>query len=48
MFPIKMFMENQPPLDDNAEIEGIAQKSKQYHIIDEILFHRGTNDLMMK
>jgi hypothetical protein len=36
--PIQMFLENQPPLDDNAKVERIARKSKQYHLIDEILF----------
>jgi hypothetical protein len=45
---IKMFLENQPPSDDNAEVECIARKSKQYHIIDDILFHQGANDMMMK
>jgi hypothetical protein len=48
MHPIKMFLENQPPSDDNAEVEHIACKSKQYHIIDNILFYRGTNGMMMK
>jgi hypothetical protein len=38
MNPIKMFLENQPPSDDNAEVECIARKSKQYHLIDGILF----------
>jgi hypothetical protein len=38
MHPIKSFMENQPPSDDNAEVERIARKSKQYHLIDGILF----------
>jgi hypothetical protein len=35
---IKMFLENQPPSDDNIEVEHIARKSKQYHMIDGILF----------
>jgi hypothetical protein len=38
MHPIKMFLENQPPLDDNTEVERIARKSKQCHLVDEILF----------
>jgi hypothetical protein len=38
MHPIKMFLENQPPYDDNAEFECIARKSKQYHLSDGILF----------
>jgi hypothetical protein len=35
---IKMFLENQPPSNDNAEVERIMRKSKQYHLIDGILF----------
>jgi hypothetical protein len=38
MNPIKMFLGNQPPSDDNAKVERIAHKSKQYHLIDGILF----------
>jgi hypothetical protein len=38
MSPIKMYLENQPPLDDNTEVERITHKSKQYHLIDGILF----------
>jgi hypothetical protein len=38
MNPIKMFLENQPPSDDNVEVERIACKSKMYHLIDGILF----------
>jgi hypothetical protein len=38
MSPIKMYLENQPPLDDNTEVELITRKSKQYHLIDGILF----------
>jgi hypothetical protein len=48
MNPIKMFLENHPPSDDNTKVEHIAFKSKQYHLIDEILFWRGTNDMMTK
>jgi hypothetical protein len=36
--PIKMFLENQPPSDNNAEVGRIVRKSKQYHLVDEILF----------
>jgi hypothetical protein len=43
-----MFLENHPPSDDNAEVERIACKSKQYHLIDRILFRRGINGMMMK
>jgi hypothetical protein len=38
MNPIKMFLENRSPSDDNAEVECIARKSKKYHLIDGILF----------
>jgi hypothetical protein len=38
MHPIKSFLENQPPSDDNAEVECNARESKQYHLIDGILF----------
>jgi hypothetical protein len=48
MHPINMFLENQPPSYDNAKVECIAKKSKQYHMIDVILFRRGANDMMMK
>jgi hypothetical protein len=33
-----MFLDNQPPSDDNAEVERIARKSKMYHVIDGILY----------
>jgi hypothetical protein len=32
MHPIKMFLENQPPSDDNVEVERIVCKSKQYDV----------------
>jgi hypothetical protein len=35
MHPIKMFLENQPPLDNNTKVEHIV---KQYHVVDVILF----------
>jgi hypothetical protein len=35
---IKMLLDNQPPLDDNAEVERITRKSKIYHLIDGILY----------
>jgi hypothetical protein len=44
----KMFLENQPPSDDNAKVERITCKSKQYHLIDGILFQWGANGMMMK
>jgi hypothetical protein len=45
---IKMFLDNQPPSDDNAEVERIARKSKMYHLIDGILYRRDANDMMMR
>jgi ABC-type molybdenum transport system ATPase subunit/photorepair protein PhrA len=48
MSPIKMFLDNQPPSDDNTEVERIAHKVKMYHVIDEILYQRGLNYVMMK
>jgi hypothetical protein len=38
MRPIKMFLENQPSSDDNTEVERITRKSKQYYLVDGILF----------
>jgi hypothetical protein len=48
MSPIKMFLDNQPPSDDNVEVEHIAHKSKMYQLIDGILYRRGANGMMMK
>jgi hypothetical protein len=38
MSPIKMFLDSQPPSDDNAEVKCIMRKSKMYHLIDLILY----------
>jgi hypothetical protein len=48
MHPIKMFLKNQPPSNDNTKVECIMRKSKQYHLIDGILFRRGANGMMKK
>jgi hypothetical protein len=48
MHPIKIFLENQPPSNDIAEVEHVTHKSKQYRLIDRILFRRGANGMMMK
>jgi hypothetical protein len=48
MHLIKMFLENQPPSNDNAKVECIACKSKQYYLVDGILFRRDANGMMMK
>jgi hypothetical protein len=46
--PIKVYLDNRPISDDNAEIERIAHKSGMYHLIDEVLYGQGTNSMMMK
>jgi hypothetical protein len=38
MHLIKMFLKNHPSSDDNAEVEHTVRKSKQYHLINGILF----------
>jgi hypothetical protein len=48
MNPIKMFLDNQSPSDDNIKVEHIMRKSKMYHLIDGILYRRGTNGMMLK
>jgi hypothetical protein len=48
MHLIRMFLENHPPSDDIVEVERIVRKSKQYHLIDGILFWRGVNGTIMK
>jgi hypothetical protein len=45
---IKMFLDNQPSSDDNAEFERITHKFKMYRLIDGILYQRDANDMMMK
>jgi hypothetical protein len=45
---IRVYLDNQPPSDDNAEVERIARKSKMYHLIDGVLFHQGANEMMKK
>jgi hypothetical protein len=34
MSPIKIFLDNQPPSNDNTEVKCIARKSKMYCLID--------------
>jgi hypothetical protein len=48
MSPIRAYLDNQLPSDDNAEVKLIAHKSRMYHLIDGILFHQGANGVMMK
>jgi hypothetical protein len=46
--PNRMFLENHLPSGDNAKVEHIARKFKQYHLIDRVLFRRGVSGMMMK
>jgi hypothetical protein len=48
MSPIRAYLDNQPPLDDNAEVERIACKSRMYHLIDGVMYRQGANGMMMK
>jgi hypothetical protein len=48
MSPIKAYLYNQPPLDDNAEVERITRKFRMYHLIDGVLFRQGASGMMMK
>jgi hypothetical protein len=38
MSPIRACLDNQPPLDDNVEVERITHKSRMYHPIDGVLY----------
>jgi hypothetical protein len=35
---IRAYLYNQPPSDDNTEVERIAHKSRMYHLIDWLLY----------
>jgi hypothetical protein len=35
---IRAYLDNQPPSDDNAEVECITRKSRMYHLIDRVLY----------
>jgi hypothetical protein len=35
---IRAYLNNQPPSDDNTEVERIAYKSRMYHLIDGVLY----------
>jgi hypothetical protein len=48
MNPIRAYLDNQPPSDDNVEVERITHKSKMYHLIDGVLYRQGANGMMMK
>jgi hypothetical protein len=45
---IRAYLDNQPPSDDNAEVERIACKSRMYHLIDGVLSQQGADRMMMK
>jgi hypothetical protein len=48
MDPIRAYLDNRPPSNDNAEVERIACRSRMYHLIDGILYRQGANRMMMK
>jgi hypothetical protein len=48
MNPIRMFLDNQPLLDDDTEVEHIARKARMYHLIDKVLYRQGANGMMMR
>jgi hypothetical protein len=48
MNPIRPYLDNQPSLDDNTEVERIASKFRMYHLIDGVLYRQGANEMMMK
>jgi ribonuclease HI len=48
MSQIRPYLENRPLVDDDAEIERIARKSRMYHLIDGVLYKQGANGMMMR
>jgi hypothetical protein len=38
MSPIRAYLDNQPPTDDNVEVESITHKSRMYRLIDGVLY----------
>jgi hypothetical protein len=38
MSPIKAYLDNHPPSDDNAKVEHITRRSRMYHLIDGVLY----------
>jgi hypothetical protein len=46
--PIRAYLDNQPPSDDNTEVECITHKSRMYHLIDGVLFRQSANGMMRK
>jgi hypothetical protein len=47
MNSIRMFLDNQPLLDDAAKVERITHKVRMYHLIDGVLYRQGANNMMM-
>jgi hypothetical protein len=45
---IRAYLDNQPPSDDNAEVECITHKSRMYHLIDGVRYRQDANGVMMK
>jgi hypothetical protein len=43
---IRMFLSNQPLLDNDAEVDCITCKAKMYHLIDRVLYRQGANGMM--
>jgi hypothetical protein len=43
MSPNMTHLDNQPPSDDNTEVEHIARKSRMYHLIDGVLYRQGVS-----
>jgi hypothetical protein len=48
MSPIRAYLDNQSPSDDNARVKHIVHKSRMYHLIDGVLFRQGANEMMIK
>jgi hypothetical protein len=48
MNPIRAYLDNQPPSDDNNKVEHIARKSRMYHLINGVLYRLGANEVMTK
>jgi hypothetical protein len=47
MNPMRMFLNNQPLSDDDAEVERIVRKARMYHLIVRVLYREGVNGMMM-
>jgi hypothetical protein len=38
MSPIKAYLDNHPPSDDNTKVKRITRRSRMYHLIDGVLY----------